>query len=312
MRKQQEVTITSQYRLSGTLTIPNIAKDVYPAVLIIAGSGKSNRDGNLKKLKMNLYNDLAEFLTELGFITLRYDKRGTYKSEGNFLETGLSDLIEVAAACVKFLQNHPQVDIENMIILGHSEGALIAPAVHDKTPASSLILLAGEAKPNAELLPKQNEIAYKEMIATKGFKGWIFRTFKVVEKANKQNEKFFKKIAESEKDVIRVQGIKVNAKYFRETMNYNVVDYLTKVTCPVLAISGEKDIQISPSHAKRTAELVQGVTEWQIIPNMNHIFRKYDGNHTMLGLMKEYKSQLHQPIDKDLLDTLEAWLKKYY
>ncbi|WP_164931552.1 hypothetical protein [Longirhabdus pacifica] len=44
---------------------------------------------------------------------------------------------------------------------------------------------------------------------------------------------------------------------------------------------------------------------------MNHIFRKYEGQHTMLGLMKEYKSQVDQPIDKQLLDILGTWLQKH-
>lgn len=312
MSNNIEVTIPATYNLAGTLTLPNVRDKKLPAVLMIAGSGKGDRDGNIKKLKMNLYKDLADFLTEKGFITLRYDKRGTYGSEGNFLEAGLTDLIDDAVDCVNFLKNNPNVDANRVIILGHSEGALIAPAVHEKSAVSGLILLAGAAEPSIDLLPRQNELAYNELNESKGFKGWLIRTLKVTEKARKQNEKIFKKIKESDATVMRVKGVKLNAKWLRETMQYNVVDHLKNVTCPVLAITGEKDLQVPPEHAEKIAEYVQGEAEWHVIPNMNHMLRKYDGEHTMLGLMKEYKAQINEPIDSELLNKMDQWLKKYF
>jgi uncharacterized protein len=312
MSNNLEVTIPSVYPLAGTLTIPTDTNGPFPAVLIIAGSGKGDRDGNIKKLPMNLYKDLADFLTEKGFVTLRYDKRGTYKSEGSFLEAGLSDLIDDAVQCVNFLKNHSQVDKEKIIVLGHSEGALIAPAVHKKSNVSGLILLAGAAEASKDLLPRQNEMAFKEMNEAKGLKGWLFRTLKVTEKARKQNEKIFQKVAETDQNILRVKGIKLNAKWLRETMEYNVLDYLEDVTCPVLAITGEKDLQVPPDHAKKIAESVKGEAEWHIIKDMNHMLRKYKGKHTVLGLIKEYKTQIGEPMDKELLEKIEDWLMKYY
>lgn len=161
-------------------------------------------------------------------------------------------------------------------------------------------------------MPRQNELAYNELNESKGFKGWLIRTLKVTEKARKQNEKIFKKIKESDATVMRVKGVKLNAKWLRETMQYNVVDHLKNVTCPVLAITGEKDLQVPPEHAEKIAEYVQGEAEWHVIPNMNHMLRKYDGEHTMLGLMKEYKAQINEPIDSELLNKMDQWLKKYF
>lgn len=310
MNKSNEVIIQATYPLSGTLTIPDKSNSTFPAILIITGSGKGDRNGNLKKMKMNIYKDLADFLTLRGFVTLRYDKRGTSQSGGNFLETGLADLIDDAVECIKFLQSHPKVDNNRILILGHSEGALIAPAVFNKIPVSGLVLLAGAAEPSKDLLPRQNELAYAELNRKNGIKGWLIRTLKVTEKARKQNSKILTKIIHSDKAVMRLQGVKLNAKWLREIYAYNVCDYLKEVTCPVLAITGEKDIQVPPEHAKLMAEMVKGEAEWHIIPDMNHIFRKYEGQHTMLGLLKEYKSQLNQPMDKELLDVLGTWLQR--
>lgn len=307
---KEEVTINSEFPISGTLTIPNQNNKPVPAVLIIAGSGKADRDGNLKKIPLNMYKDLAEFFTSLGFITLRYDKRGTYKSGGNFLEAGLSDFIDDAAACVKFLSDHPSVDKERIIIAGHSEGALIAPAVYQKIAAAGLILLAGLSEPSKQMLNYQRETAYKEMNVANGFKGWLLRTFKVAEKARQKNKKIDEKIISSDLPVMRIQGIKINAKWMRETMNYDVREYLKEVTCPVLSITGDKDVQTPPEHAEKIAESVAGDAEWHIIPNMNHIFREFHGEHSMLNLIKEYKEQIHQPIYPPLLKVIEEWLKK--
>ncbi|WP_080846244.1 alpha/beta hydrolase [Cytobacillus gottheilii] len=311
MTNSSEVTIQGAYPISGTLKIPSKADNQFPAVLIIQGTGKADRDGNIKNFKMNIYSDLADFIHSKGFVTLHYDKRGTYKSGGDYLEAGVYDLIDDAAACVDFLKNHPQVDKEKIVIFGHSEGALIAPAVNKKSPVSGLILLAGAAEPSKDLLPRQSEMAYKEMNHSKGFKGLLFRLLRAEQKARKQNEKIINKILMSDKAVMRVQGVRTNAKWLRETFSYNVCDYLKEVTCPVLAITGDKDIQVPPEHAEVIANMVKGDSEWYIIPNMNHILRKFEGTHTILGAMKEYKSQLHQPIDQELFNRLEDWLSRY-
>ena len=310
MYNEALVTIESAFPLSGTLTLPDDKRDTYPAVLIIAGSGKSDRDGNLKNLRMNVYKELAEFLTSQGYVTLRYDKRGTYKSGGTFVEAGLSDLIDDAVEGVRFLKRHPLADPKQILILGHSEGALIAPAVHVREPVNGMILLAGAAEPSADLMPRQNEKAYTEMNEADGVKGWIFRTFKVTDRARKQNEQIFKKVANSDRPAMRVKGIKLNARWLRETLAYNVTEYLELADCPVLAITGEKDLQVPPEHARLIAETVRGESEWHIIPDMNHLLKEYEGQHTMLGLMKEYKSIADKPLSQTLTAILGEWLAK--
>lgn len=309
MSKSQEVTIKAEFTLSGTITVPEGVEKMFPAVLIIAGSGAGDRDGNTKQLKTNMYKLLAEFLTEKGFVTLRYDKRGTHKSAGNVHETGVSDLIDDAASCVRFLKELSFVNKEKIFLLGHSEGALLAPAVHEKNPVAGLILLAGAARPNVELLPLQNEMAYAELNQLPGLKGWFIRKLRVTEKLRKKNQKLIAKILSSNKNTVRVQGVKMNAKWLRETYKYNVCDYLQKIHCPVLAVTGEKDIQVPPEDVEKVAAYVKGEVEWKIVPGMNHILRHYPGQHTMLNLIKEYKTVADQPLSQELLDTIDHWLR---
>lgn len=311
MGKELFVTIESTMSLQGTLTIPAHDAATYPAILLIGGTGKGDRDGNVRGLKLNMYKDLADYFTSLGFATFRYDKRGTHKSEGDYYETGVTDLIDDGVACIRFLKEHPQIDPKRIVIVGHSEGALLAPAIYVRESVAGLILLAGAAEPSKTLLPKQMKMAVKELEAASGFRGWLYRSLKLSQRIQKQNEAQMEKIQQSSKPALRIKGVKVNAKWIREQFQYNVVEYLERVECPVLAITGDKDIQVPPEQARDIAEYTAGEAEWHIIPNMNHILREVDKNHTMLGLMKEYKRLLDKEIQEELLDVMKEWLAKY-
>lgn len=311
MGKELFVTIESAVSLQGTLTIPAYDAPTYPAILLIGGTGKGDRDGNVRGLKLNLYKDLADYFTSLGFATLRYDKRGTNKSEGDYYKTGVTDLIDDGVACVRFLKEHPQIDPKRIVIVGHSEGALLAPAIYVRESVANLILLSGAAEPSKTLLPKQMEMVVKELEETNGFRGWLYRFLKLPQRIKKQNEAVMEKIQQSSNPIMRIKGAKVNAKWIREQSQYNVVEHLERVTCPVLAITGDRDIQVPPEQAKDIADYVAGDSEWHIIPKMNHILREVEKNHTILGVMKEYKGLVDKHIQEELLYVMKEWLAKY-
>jgi uncharacterized protein len=152
---ENQINIPAKYPLSGTLTIPQDDIAQHPTVLIIGGSGKGNRDGNQKKINTNIYKKLACALSVRGIASLRYDKRGISQSEGDYYQTGISDLIEDGLSALRFLKSSNQVDANRIYILGHSEGAMIAPAVYSNEVARGLILLCGTSLPGKELLYKQ-------------------------------------------------------------------------------------------------------------------------------------------------------------
>lgn len=93
--------------------------------------------------------------------------------------------------------------------------------------------------------------------------------------------------------------------------NFIYSAYMQEVECPVLAITGGKDMQVPPEHVKRIPQLVKGEAEWHIIPGINYIFRQYEGQHTILRLIKEYKTQINEPIDPALLGILDEWLERF-
>ena len=211
--KEESVVIESTLKLSGTVGIPvGSEESVYPAVLILPGSGNSDRDGNGGGFDMGIYKELAEFLTNLGFVTLRYDKRGTHQSEGDPYTRGMRDLELDATACLRFLKQHRNVDAENTIILGHSEGAQLAPAVYVQEKSAGIVLLCGGAMGMQEIISWQRQQALDALDRLGGFKGWLIRSLKATEKAKKTNAKFDQKILNGTETTVRVVGKKFPAK----------------------------------------------------------------------------------------------------
>ncbi|UOY91626.1 alpha/beta hydrolase [Ectobacillus sp. JY-23] len=311
MIREENIKILSAYELGATLTFPATEDVQSPAILLIPGTGGSDRDGNKGGLDMNLYKDLAHFFTQQGFVTLRYDKRGMHESRGDAYACGMWDMVDDAAACLRFLKTHPQVNPNRIIIFGHSEGCILGTALQIKEPASGLIMVGGGAMSLKEAIDQQRESAFVAMQAQKGFKGWLFRTLKAVEKAKKQNAAFDEKVLNSTEDTIKMMGKKLPAKWLREHYSYDICADLASVTCPTLVISGSKDLQAPIEGVLRVEKLVQGEVETHIIPNMTHILKIWDGEIDGLNLMKVYKEQVNQPIDETLLQVLENWLLRY-
>lgn len=307
--REENVMIQSEVRLSGTLTIPQSENTAYPAVLIIPGSGGSDRDGNSGNFKMGIYKDIAEFLTSLGFVTLRYDKRGTHQSEGNPYSCGFRDLANDAISALRFLKQHPKVDESQTIILGHSEGAQLAPAVYVQEPSSGVILLCGGAMDFGKILDWQRQQALDALSQLGGFKGWLIRTLNVTEKAKKTNAKFEKKVMNSSADIMRVAGKKFPAKWMREFYQYDVFVDLRKITCPVLVIAGEKDCQVPLAASEQVLPNVAGEAELHVIENMTHILKSWPGVMDAANPIKIYKQLMNVSIAEELKNCLEVWFE---
>lgn len=117
-----------------------------------------------------------------------------------------------------------------------------------------------------------------------------------------------KKIMATDQPWIRVSGVRVNAKWIREHCEHDINRDLPAVRCPALAITGSKDIQVLPEHARMLAEAVSGPAEWHIIPGMTHLLRRTEKEVDMIKLMKLYKEQIKKPVDGELLALLGSWI----
>jgi uncharacterized protein len=311
MGKEMEVIVQRQFPLAATLTIPEGRNEKYPLVVMVHGSGPTDRDSNAKGMPMNIFKQLSDVVVAEGFASIRYDKRGVGASKGDYYETGVHDLINDARAVVEFAKKHPNIDSENVILLGHSEGSIIAPFLNEKVAVDGMILLAGTAEPLEETMTWQREEIMKDVRSVKGFQGWLLRLLKVDEKITKMNEDLIKTLLASDEPVIKYKGKKINAKWNREHIHFDVSKPLQNVTCPVLAITGTKDVNVKISDLEKIKTLVQGECETHIIQDMTHLLRKTDIEYSISKIMNNNKKSLKQPIDPELKDIIVEWLRNW-
>ncbi|WP_242242010.1 alpha/beta hydrolase [Bacillus cereus group sp. BfR-BA-01309] len=306
---EYEVAINSEYTLRGTITKPK-ADGKYAAVVIIAGSGEIDRDGTIVPLKLasNIYKDLAHVIARLGVVTLRFDKRGVGKSEGEFQKTGMWDLVNDIEAMITYVKEQPFVDPENIILAGHSEGCMLATVVNARTSVNGLILLTGAAESLEEATKRQREIIYKELKEQKGIKGKLMRLLNIEKRGEKQAQKATEKMVNSKKDIVKIGFKPMNAKWLREHFQHDIYKDLMKVTCPVLAIAGDKDFQTNPEKAKRIGDYVQGDSEVHVIKNMDHTLKYFKGDFKALQFKKIYTEGADKPLHLELEGIIVNWM----
>jgi uncharacterized protein len=153
----EEVTVTTPmgHTLAGTLTLPKSANRARPvgAIVTITGSGPEERDEALGIDGYRPFRQFADSLGRRGIAVLRMDDRGTAASKGTFKGATSADFAEDIRAGLAYLRGRPEIDSTHLGLLGHSEGAIIAPIVALKEPnLRALVLLAGVARPAREVL----------------------------------------------------------------------------------------------------------------------------------------------------------------
>jgi hypothetical protein len=146
------------------------------------------------------------------------------------------------------------------------------------------------------------------MMGKKGVRGWLFRLLKIDKMGEKQALKVMEKIRCTQKDVIRIQFVKMNAKWLREHLEYNVREDLPKVTCPILAVTGSKDFQSDPNRLPELSDLAGGEVTWEIIENMNHPLKEANDSISITQVKALYKDSASKPIHPELEEIISRWL----
>lgn len=264
--------ITSSSGLSGTLLLPvhkvNLSK--LKVVLIVAGSGAVDRDGNVANLKNNSLKYLAESLADNGIASLRYDKRGVAGSASSMIperDLRFSNNVNDMLDWYELLDRDER--FSDILLLGHSEGALVVTLAaqkiqkQKKTKLKSIILLTAAGSPAAEILKTQ-------LIAAQLPHDMLQMALAILLRLQSGQ---------------RVDAVphELNA-LFRPSVQDYVISWfaldpakeLARVTVPVLIVSGGQDIQVPIVEAKKLAAVGKGL--WVHIENMNHILKPSDTN----------------------------------
>lgn len=342
----QEVTFSggdADVKLSGTLTIPETTdkSKKFAAAILVTGSGPQDRDETL--LGHKPFWVLADYLTRRGVAVLRYDDRGVGQSTGDFGKATTEHFAADAAAAIDYLKQLPQIDPKHIGIIGHSEGGIVAPMVAVKKPdVAWIVLMAGTAVNGEQILYSQGkliveadggspemarrqrliqEVAFAAMKSLKPDekldKVIDSATAQVIEKAEalevaagNKVEPVTPEIKELIRNLLKANLQAMNNPWFRFFVEHEPGPVLEKVKCPVLAINGEKDVQVDPklNLPKIEASLKAGGNQdYKIIelPGLNHLFQTSE-----TGAISQYES-IEETISPRALETIGDWILKH-
>lgn len=313
-----------QVELAGTLTLP-AGKQEFPTAILITGSGPQNRDEEFMTHKPFLV--LADHLTRNGIAVLRYDDRGFAQSSGNHSGATTADFANDVRAAIAYLNTRKEIDCKRIGLVGHSEGGLIAPMVAADSDLAFIVLLAAPAVPGSQVLLKQMELISRahgmsegRIQSTSRINQHIFDLFSQHRNDGSfetRLEGYLKEVLSADNlisegvdkaEFIARQVAQFRSPWMRFFLTYDPVDALKRVKCPVLALNGEKDVQVAPGNLAVIEHAVrQGGNNKVMVkefPKMNHLFQT-----CTTGAMDEYAT-IEQTIDPSVLAEITGWVLK--
>ncbi|MBN6041158.1 alpha/beta hydrolase [Amycolatopsis sp. 195334CR] len=288
------VTADDGTPLAGTLSLPD-GPGPHPAVVLLHGSGPVDRHGNAGKIALALGAPLATALAAKGIATLCYDRRGVGATPGDWRASGFTGNYEDAAAALRVVSAHPAVRAEAVGVVGHSEGALHAMTLAARHDLRAVVLLAGFARLGEDAMRWQ---------AASIFSGLPAPVRLLRRPLGALGNRVLAKVKTTETDVTRIAGNPLNARWMREMLVHDTRTQLAAIHAPVLAVTGEKDIQVDPADLDEIARLVPGGAEVHRVPGLTHLLRGDPGRHTI----RSYRRLLREPVDADLLTLVSGWL----
>jgi uncharacterized protein len=312
-------------RIAGTLTLPK-GEGPFPAVLLIAGSGPSDRDEFVLGHKPFLV--LADHLTRQGVAVLRVDKRGIGKTTGTYRGSGIEEFASDVVAGVAYLRGRREVDAKHVGLVGHSEGGQVALTVAARTrDVAFVVLLASPGISLYDILVLQDGTEAKaagksdaEVALIRGFSrrfyGLILRSKDAAE-IERETKALYAVLTEEEKQALKVFGWPdlqgslglpwALAPGAREALQFDVGPALRKVQCPVLALNGAKDCQVPPKEnlgAIESGLRAGGNTDYTVreLPDLNHLLQTCS-----TGATSEY-SKIEETMSPLALQAVSDWV----
>jgi dipeptidyl aminopeptidase/acylaminoacyl peptidase len=287
----EDVTVPTPagHTLAGTLTLPAGASRTHKvgAIVTVTGSGPQDRDEYIALPGYRPFRQLADSLARRGIATLRMDDRGTGASTGTFKGATSADFAEDVRAGLAYLRTRPEINASALGVVGHSEGAVIAPMVAAKEPSlRAIVLLAGVARPARGALQ-----------------------FQLTNLANHDTS-----LSASRRDSAiaaiprKIDSLMAADKWMNFFLSYDPSATARHVKTPVLILTGANDQQAAPDQVveQEAAFKAAGNTDVtaRVVPEVNHLFV-----HDLDGYPGNYKN-LKAPVmvEKEVIGTVVDWL----
>jgi uncharacterized protein len=280
-----------EQRLAGTLTVPKAGTGLFPAAVLITGSGPQDRDGTGVA---DLYRRIAETLSAAGVAVLRVDDRGTGKSAAPQKATTYRDLINDSRAAFEYLLTRREIDKARIALIGHSEGAetaLILAAEDGRVAA--VALLAGPSRPVDKVLVEQT--LYQAALV-----GPLDPSDRAkFSPIGRQLIELFERTAAEPRPAA---GVEDRLAWFREHAEHDPSITARKVRVPALVLTGDRDALVLPYHA---LALAQALTEagnrrvtLRILPGLTHLFTPTEAKQVAEA----------GKVSAEFLQTLRDWM----
>lgn len=289
----EPITLTTPTgQINGTLLTPKAGKAT-PVVLLLSGSGPTDRDGNQPMMMNNSLKLVAEGLEKNGIASVRFDKRGVGESAKALTaekDIRFDNYIDDAKAWVALLKNDAR--FSHVFIAGHSEGALIGLIAAENNPSvSGYISIAGMGRPFGDLIKEQLETQPKEI------KQEVYRILDKLEEGTQVENVNPELYALFRPDV---------QPYLISLMRYNPSKEIAQLKIPVLIVQGTTDLQVKLADAE-VLSASNSTAKKVIVENMNHVLKDCTDT-TQMAQMTTYTNPM-TPLNKELMKSIKDFVK---
>ncbi len=328
--REENVTFQNSaegFDLAGTLTLPE-GTGPFPAVVLITGSGPQDRDETIFNHKP--FKVIADHLTRNGIAVMRYDDRGVGGSKGHVTRATSLSFAGDAEAAVAFLEGHPQIDPKKIGLAGHSEGGFIAPIVASRRGTIAFVIsLAGPGVTGYDAIIQQNidhfrvsgmseEALADQLHMLRNLFSFVITGDDQRAVAKEAMEWYSKELdakgLSAEERRGQMSGftqalVQTNNPWWKYFLATDPAQFWSKVGCPVLALNGEKDIQVN--HEQNLPAITAAVkkggnrkVKTVSLPGLNHLFQ-----HAETGAITEYAT-IEETFSPEVLDLMTVWIRK--
>lgn len=291
--------------LTGTLSLPEKYDRSTPVLLMVTGSGLQNRDEEIYEHKP--FAVIADIFARNGIATLRYDDRSFGKSSGDASLATINDFKNDALAGINLL--HERFD--RVGVLGHSEGGTIALMLAAEQQTDFIISLAGMVISGKETLLQQNRheltIAGIEEAMVDNYCKALEECFDAIiqEKNMPSVDSYI--LDPALKQNLQMVQIQMQNAYLKDFISRDIRKDLPKISCPILALNGSKDVQVDHEvnlNALRAGLSAETKSKIEVCEGLNHLFQ-----HCKTGDVSEYK-KIEETISTEVLSLMTTWVKE--